>query len=143
MHRENAKISVGFVVFQVQADLTSFFPGECVTRRTRRCHFRWAADFQGVGRVFGEYEIVFLFRTIGVFGFAVYVGTYALLAWRVFDGDSVAFFAGNTVAAALVLASNFGEFKLAIVLIQIFFIALGLCAMILRFLEETALAEPN
>ncbi len=88
--------------------------------------------------MFGEYEIVQLFRAIGVVGFLVYVGTYALLSWRILKGDSVAFFAGNTVAAALVLASNFGEFNLVLVLIQIFFIFLGLSAMILRFLESTS-----
>ncbi len=88
-----------------------------------------------------EYEIVMLFRTIGVVGFAVYVGTYALLSMRVLTGDSVAFFAGNTVAATLVLMSNFGEFNLASVLIQIFFITIGLGAMIFRFVEDSAAAD--
>lgn len=86
----------------------------------------------------GEYEIVLLFRAIGVFGFMVYVLTYALISWRIIDGDSLVFFGGNTVAAVLVLTSNFGEFNLASVLTQIFFIAIGLSAMILRFLEATA-----
>jgi len=93
--------------------------------------------------VLGEYEIVLLFRAIGVLGVAVYVGTYALLSWRVLDGDSVAFFAGNTVAAALVLLSNIGVFSLASVLIQIFFIALGFSAMIWRLLEVTSRPDPD
>ncbi|MEM6387663.1 MAG: hypothetical protein AAF718_15655 [Pseudomonadota bacterium] len=88
-----------------------------------------------------EIEPVSLFRVVGVFGFSVYVATYALVSVRVLSGDSLAFFAGNTVAATLVLMSNFGEFNLASVLIQIFFIAIGLCAMILRFLEDTAMPD--
>ena len=91
--------------------------------------------------MFYEFEVVTFFRTIGVVGFAVYVGIYALLSWRIIGGDSLAFFAGNTVAAALVLLSNFGEFNLASVLIQIFFIIIGMSAMILRFLEDTEPVE--
>lgn len=85
-----------------------------------------------------EGEIVLLFRAIGVLGVTVFVGTYALLLKRVISGDSVAFFAGNTVAAALVLSSNLGAFNLTSVLIQIGLIALCLCTMILRFLEDTS-----
>ncbi len=86
----------------------------------------------------GEGEIVLLFRTIGVLGVTVFAVTYALLFKRVISGDSVAFFAGNTVAAALVLTSNASSFNLTSVLIQIGLIALCLCAMILRFLDETS-----
>ena len=53
------------------------------------------------------------------------------------SGDSLIFFSGNTIAAALVLISNVSEFNLASVLIQIFFITIGMSAMILRFLEDT------
>ncbi|MDJ0637558.1 MAG: hypothetical protein QNJ20_01890 [Paracoccaceae bacterium] len=87
--------------------------------------------------VLGEFDIVIVFRAIGVFGFAVYVGVYALLSWRLIGGDSLVYFAGNTVAAALVLTSNIGEFNMASVLIQIFFIAIGMTAMILRLMAES------
>ncbi len=87
--------------------------------------------------VLGEFDIVIVFRAIGVFGFAVYVGVYALLSWRLIGGDSLVYFAGNTVAAALGLTSNIGEFNMASVLIQIFFIAIGMTAMILRLMAES------
>ncbi len=85
----------------------------------------------------GEFDIVIMFRAIGVFGFVVYVGVYALLSWRLIGGDSLVYFAGNTVAAALVLMSNIGGFNMASVLIQIFFIAIGMTAMILRLMAES------
>lgn len=91
----------------------------------------------------GEYEVALFFRAIGVLGVAVYVGTYALLSRRILDGDSVAFFAGNTVAAALVLTSNFGEFNLASVMAQVFFIVIGFTAMMKRFQEDTARAKTD
>ncbi|MEL7152032.1 MAG: hypothetical protein AAGK71_14940 [Pseudomonadota bacterium] len=83
----------------------------------------------------GEYEIVLICRMIGVVGVAVYVGTYALLYWRVFDGGSVAFFAGNTAAAALVLASNMAGFHTAWLMAQIVLIAIAMTAMIALFFE--------
>lgn len=93
--------------------------------------------------MYGEFDIVWMFRMIGVFGCLVYVGIYALLSWRVIGGDSLLFFAGNTVAAALVLASNLGEFNLASVLLQMFFIFIGLSAMILRFMDTAKAARAD
>ena len=86
--------------------------------------------------MFYEFEVVTLFRTIGVVGFAVHVGIYALLSWRIIGGDSLAFFAGNTVAAALILGSNVGAFHTGWVLVQIAFVALGMGTMILIFLSQ-------
>lgn len=85
-----------------------------------------------------DLDINMIFRAAGLIGFATYVLVYALVGWRVLRGDSLFFFAGNTVAAALVLISNVSEFNLASVLIQIFFIIIGMSAMILRFLEDTS-----
>lgn len=82
--------------------------------------------------------MVIVFRAIGLVGVALYVLVYALLSWRWIGGDSLIFFAGNTLAASMVLLSNLGEFNLASVLIQIFFIVIGMAAMILRFLEDTS-----
>ncbi|MEO1536295.1 MAG: hypothetical protein AAFR73_01065 [Pseudomonadota bacterium] len=71
-------------------------------------------------------------------GVVCYGVNYALLSLHVFDGDSVGFFLGNTVAAVLVLVSNAVDFNLASVMVQLFFIAIGFCAMIWRFLEDTS-----
>lgn len=84
-----------------------------------------------------ELDANLIFRAAGLTGFATYVIVYAMVGWRVLSGDSLLFFFGNTVAAALVLISNVSEFNLASVLIQIFFITIGMSAMILRFLEDT------
>ena len=83
----------------------------------------------------GEYDIVLMCRSMGLLGVAVFVGTYALLLWRVLDGGSVAFFAGNTAAAALVLASNIAGFQIAWLVAQILLIAIAMTAMIALFFE--------
>ena len=84
-----------------------------------------------------EYMAISPFHGLGLLGFTIFVGVHALLNWRIIGGDGLAFFAGNTVAAALVLASNFGEFHLLWVLAQIALIALTMTAMIARFLTTT------
>ena len=73
-----------------------------------------------------------LFRFIGVLGFGLYVTNYSLLSSRVINSDSLGFFAMNTVAAAFVLVSNYVEFNLASVMIQMFWIAIGFKAMAIR-----------
>lgn len=86
--------------------------------------------------MFGEYDIVLMCRSVGLLGVAVFVGTYALLMLRVLDGGSVAFFAGNTAAAALVLASNLAGFHVAWLLMQILIIAAALTMMIALFFDQ-------
>lgn len=83
----------------------------------------------------GEYEFVLTCRMFAMLGGAVFVGTHALLKWRVLDGGSVAFFAGNTAAAALLLASNFAGVQPLWLLAQILLIALALLTMIALFFE--------
>jgi hypothetical protein len=72
------------------------------------------------------------FRFIGVVGFGLYVTNYSLLSSRVINSDSLGFFAMNTLAASFVLASNYVEFNLASVMIQMFWIAIGFKAMAIR-----------
>ena len=83
-----------------------------------------------------EVDLMTFYRAVGLTGFATYVLVYALLGWRIIAGDSLVYFGGNTLAAAMVLISNFGEFNLASVLIQVFFIVIGTSAILLRFREK-------
>ncbi len=139
MHREFDKFPVGILRVKAQADLTSFLPGGVCNKADPPLSFQAGRRFlEGVDRVLSEGEVVLLFRMIGVLGVSVFVGTYALLFRRVITGDSVAFLAGNTVAAVLVLTSNFAAFHLVSVIAQIVLIAVCLCTMILLFLEDTA-----
>ena len=80
-----------------------------------------------------EIETLTFYRAAGLSGFGLYVVVYASLGWRLISGDSLSYFAGNTLAALLVLISNMGEFNLASVLIQVFFILIGTSAIFLRF----------
>lgn len=82
-----------------------------------------------------EYLDLSLHHAIGLFGFSIFVGVHILLNSRKIGGDGLAFFAGNTVAAALVLASNFGGFHLGWVLAQIGLITLAMTAMIAQFFD--------
>ncbi|CAN0601895.1 unnamed protein product [Ectocarpus sp. 12 AP-2014] len=78
------------------------------------------------------YDSETFFRFIGVVGFGLYVTNYSLLSSRVVSSESIGFFFMNTVAAAFVLASNYVEFNLASVMIQVFWIAIGFKAMAIR-----------
>jgi len=82
-------------------------------------------------------------RSLGMAGFALYVLNYALLSWRLVDVKSNRFFVWNTAAASLVLASNYIDFNLASVLIQVFWIAIGLNAIILRRKSAPSEALPG
>lgn len=79
-----------------------------------------------------EFDTEMVFRIIGVVGFGLYVANYSLLSSRVINSDSAGFFLVNTLAASCVLASNYIEFNLASVMIQVFWIAIGIKAMIIR-----------
>lgn len=73
-----------------------------------------------------------IFRIVGVIGFGLYVTNYALLSSRAISSESIRFFMMNTVAACFVLISNYVEFNLASVMIQLFWIAIGTKAMLIR-----------
>lgn len=81
------------------------------------------------------YLPVSMFEVLGVLGVTMFVGFQALVHWRIIGGDGLAFFAGNTVAAALVLTSNFGDVNPAWLGLQIGLIALAMLAMIARFFD--------
>ena len=91
--------------------------------------------------MFGEFETASVFQALAGLGIGIFAGTYALFALRRIGGDSLAYFAGNSVAAALLLASNLGGFDLGRMLLQIALIALAFGAMILAFLSETGPAR--
>ena len=91
--------------------------------------------------MFGEYETAPVFQALGGAGIGIYFGTCVLLLKRAIGGDSLAYFAGNTVAAVLLLLSNIGAFDLTAVLVQIALIAAGFGLMILVFLIETGRRE--
>ena len=82
-----------------------------------------------------EYLVLSPSHAIGCVGFMIFVGVHILLNSRKIGGDGLAFFAGNTVAAALVLASNFGGVHLGWLLVQIAFVTLAMTAMIVRFFD--------
>ena len=77
-----------------------------------------------------------LLRILGVIGFMTYVCLYTCLSLRVLHSDSVLFLSGNIAAATLVLLSLAQDFNLAAALIQSFWIAMGIPAIILRVLHK-------
>ena len=91
--------------------------------------------------MYGEYEMASVFQALGVLGIGIYVASHALLIGRMIGGDSLVFFAGNAVAAALMLLSNLGGFDLTAVLVQVALIAAGFGLMILVLLAETRASD--
>ena len=87
--------------------------------------------------LFDEYLVLSPSHAIGCVGVLIFIGVHILLNSRKIGGDGLAFFAGNTVAAALLLASNFGNVHLGWILVQIAFIAVAMTAMISRFFDAT------
>ncbi|WP_296420669.1 CBU_0592 family membrane protein [Pseudooctadecabacter sp.] len=73
-----------------------------------------------------------VFDVIGVLGFALYVVNYALLTFNKITSQSHLYFWLNLAAASLVLVSLTQAFNLASVLIQLFWIALSLAAIVVR-----------
>ncbi len=71
-------------------------------------------------------------RFLGVLGFLGYVGLYSCLSLRILHSDSILYFAGNIAAASLVLISLTQDFNLAAAMIQVFWIAMGIPAILLR-----------
>lgn len=73
-----------------------------------------------------------IYRALGLLGFGFYALMYVLLTWRYVDGDSVIYFAGNTVGAALTLCSVLADYNLTTVLISVFWILIGVKAIYMR-----------
>jgi hypothetical protein len=74
-----------------------------------------------------------IFETIGVIGFGLYVLNYTLLTLRCLSGHDVVYFILNLLAAAFVLVGLVTSFNLASALIQIFWVAMLLVGIGLRF----------
>ena len=81
---------------------------------------------------YAAFASVDLLQAIGVAGFLTYVLNYALLSLRLLHSDDARFFLINTVAALLVLISLSQAFNLAAALIQVFWIMIGIPAILLR-----------
>ena len=89
-----------------------------------------------------ELDIETIFRAIGVFGFGLYVMNYSMLARGTLTSASLKFFSINIIAASCVLASNYTEFNLASVMIQIFWIIIGTYAILHRRKSNHRLSQP-
>lgn len=85
--------------------------------------------------MFHEYLPISPFDILGVLGVMVFAGVQVLFNRRIIGGDGLAFFAGNTVAAALVLASNLDGLHLPWFLAQFALVVLALLVMIARFFD--------
>ena len=73
-----------------------------------------------------------MFRALGVFGFLVYIGSFAALQLRLIDGNGLAYSLANLVAASLVLISLIYDFNLASALIQVSWIIVGVVGVGIR-----------
>jgi len=69
---------------------------------------------------------------IGVAGFGLYVLTYALLTFNKIDAKNITYFVMNLAAAAMVLVGLMSAFNLASALIQVFWISISICAIVVR-----------
>jgi len=79
------------------------------------------------------------FDAIGVAGFGLYVINYMLLTFERLSSTQVRFFVMNLFAASLVLVSLFATFNLASAMIQIFWIAISITAIVLRIRKTRSL----
>lgn len=68
----------------------------------------------------------------GVVGFCIYLTNYTLVTFRIISSQGCAFFALNILGATLVLVSLAQNFNLGAMLIQVFWICLGVIAIAIR-----------
>ena len=109
--------------------MTHFTAGSLQTRHPKTI---LRNDFETDDMEFFSFSTDDIYRVIGIAGFVAYVANYAALSFRLVSGDSIVYFAGNTLAATLVLISLTTDFNMASVLIQVFWIGIGLGAILLR-----------
>ncbi|QUJ76919.1 hypothetical protein KDD17_02335 [Sulfitobacter albidus] len=69
---------------------------------------------------------------IGLLGFALYVGNYALLTLHILCSRSTAYFTINLTAASAVLIGLTSNFNLPAALIQTFFIVISCVGIVIR-----------
>lgn len=73
-----------------------------------------------------------LARALSVVGFLIYVGNYLLLTFRLLNSDSLGYFGGQALAAFCVLIGLAEAFNMASAMIQVFFLAISLCGVLIR-----------
>jgi len=86
--------------------------------------------------VFYELLTISQYHVMGLGGVMLFVVVHLLLSLRFIGGDGLLFFSGNTVAAALVLSSNFAGVHVLWLLAQIVGIAAAMTVMIALFFRE-------
>lgn len=81
---------------------------------------------------FFENTPVVVIDIIGIGGFGLYVLNYTLLTFGRVKSDTIAYFAINGVAAAMVLVGLSTAFNLASAMIQFFWIGISAIAIVIR-----------
>ncbi|AZV77784.1 hypothetical protein EBB79_07675 [Parasedimentitalea marina] len=79
----------------------------------------------------------------GVLGFLFYLTNYTLVTFRVIDSQGIAFFLINICGACLILVSLVQDFNLGSMLIQVFWICLGVIAVSIRLRARRAWRTSN
>ena len=79
----------------------------------------------------------------GVVGFIFYLSNYTLVTFRVIDSQGIAFFLINICGACLILISLVQNFNLGSMLIQVFWICLGIIAIAIRLRARAAWRTSN
>ncbi len=74
----------------------------------------------------------------GVLGFCLYLTNYTLITFRFLSSQDIAFFVINIFGAGLVLVSLVQDFNLGSFMIQVFWICLGLIAIVVRVKSRAA-----
>jgi len=84
---------------------------------------------------FDTLEFERFFRVAGLFGFFVYMASFAALQFKLLDGQSLIYTGLNVLAASLVLVSLMVDFNLSSALIQISWITIGCAGFLFRFTQ--------
>jgi len=77
-------------------------------------------------------ETLGLLETLGVFGFILYISTFAAVQWGLMNGNSTAYSLSNVMSSSLVALSLIAEFNLSAALIQGSVIIIGVPGLCLR-----------
>ncbi|WP_299424682.1 hypothetical protein [uncultured Shimia sp.] len=74
----------------------------------------------------------------GVLGFCLYLTNYTLITFRILSSQDIPFFVINIFGAGLVLVSLVQDFNLGSFMIQVFWICLGVIAIVVRVKSRAA-----
>jgi len=74
----------------------------------------------------------------GVLGFCLYLTNYTLITFRILSSQDIVFFVINIFGAGLVLVSLVQDFNLESFIIQVFWICLGMIAIVVRVKSRAA-----